>query len=403
MAQSAVGRRVALISMVLAVSMLVTGCLGSREIDDLAMVTAVGLDKGKEPGTIKVTAQIARPGDVRGQTGAPAAGTGQPIWTASAEGKSIFDAIRNLARFSSRRVFWAHNQVIIINEDLARDGIEEIIDFFSRNHELRMRTWVVVCSEPAHEMVSTKTGLEVIPGVSVDKLFRYSEIVSEAPRTDMRTLQAAYLSQTTHPVLARVASRTREISTKTNGEFGTNPQVELSGAAVFKRDKMVGWLNSAESRGMLWFVETVESTVIPLPCENDPQRTTTLELKHNKFTIEPTYQNGKPAFNVQVDARIDLVELGCRSGDQYELMQQLEGEVEKHIRDEIEQAVHAAQTRYKVDFLELGKVFQNRYPAEWKQLSKRWDEIFPQADIHVTVNAEINSPVLLHKATRPGK
>ncbi|MCX7571172.1 Ger(x)C family spore germination protein [Tumebacillus sp. DT12] len=385
-------------------SLLMTGCLGSREIDDLAMVMAVGLDKGKEPGTIKVTAQIARPGDVRGQTGAPTAGTGQPIWTASAEGRSIFEAIRNLARYSSRRVFWAHNQVIVINEEVAREGVSEIIDFFSRNHELRMRTWVVVTEDEASHLITTKTGLEVIPGVSMDKLFRYSEIVAEAPRTDMRTLQAAYLSRTTHPVLARVSPKNRQISAKANGEFGSNPQVELSGTAVFNRDKMVGWLSTKESHGLLWFVEHVESRVITLPCAGQRERSSTLEMKNAKFQVKPVYEKGKVEFDVRVKAMIDLVELGCPDvEDQYVWMQQAEKEAADLLRGEIESVLEAAQKRYHVDFLELGKVFENHYPAEWRQMAQSWDDAFEKAQVRVTVEANINSPVLLHKATKSRK
>lgn len=47
----------------------VSGCFGSTDINDLALVMAVGIDKGDQPGTVKVTAQIARPGDVVGKQG----------------------------------------------------------------------------------------------------------------------------------------------------------------------------------------------------------------------------------------------------------------------------------------------------------------------------------------------
>ena len=68
---------------------------GKLELNQMAMVMAVGLDKEKN-GMVKVTAQIVRPNTSRGSSGGVAGGQGDPVWTVSAEGKSIFEAIRNL-------------------------------------------------------------------------------------------------------------------------------------------------------------------------------------------------------------------------------------------------------------------------------------------------------------------
>lgn len=175
-------RKMLWVTLMIFVVFSLTGCLGKREINDLAMVMAVGIDKG-ENGQVKITTQIVRPADSRGSTGAPSGQTGDPIWSATAESETLFDAIRNLSTFSSRRVFWAHNYAIVINEDYAREGIGDVVDFFTRNPELRMRTWVMVTPDEASKLVSTITGLEVIPGEALNKLFRYNRISVQAPRT----------------------------------------------------------------------------------------------------------------------------------------------------------------------------------------------------------------------------
>lgn len=389
--------------------MLITlnGCLGKIEINDLAMVMAVGIDKGDKAETVRVTVQIARPADTRGQTGAPSGQTGEPIYSASADGRTIFEAVRNLARYSSRRVFWAHNFIIVINEDFAREeGVQDIIDFFTRNYELRMRTWVVVTPEKASEMVSTQTGLEVIPGQSIDNLFRYSRIVAEAPRTDMKTFQAAYLSENTHPVLARVTLVDRGISNKKPQQYGTVKQVSLGGTGVFKRDKLIGVLSPRETKGLIWFVENVESRIVVLPCPTNPKKQASVELKNQKFNVTPFYHDddGTIQYDVHLITYADMVELGCSTNlDNTEVLAQLEKDLEKKLTQEIVEVVQKAQHKYKVDFLELGKVFQNKYPAEWKQARKNWEREFSKAQVKVKVEAHLYSPVLLQKPTRSGK
>lgn len=383
---------------------LLVGC-GKREIDELAMVTAVGFDKDKESGQIRITAQIVRPSDARGQTGAPSGGTGEPIYSASAEGESIFAAIRNLARYSTRRVFWAHTFIIVVNEDVAKEGLTDLLDFFTRNHETRMNTWIVATPDPASEIVSTITGLEVVPGEALDKLFRYSEIVAEAPRTNIMRFEETFLSESSHPVLAKIQLQNRGISNKKPEQFGSLKQIELSGTAVFKQDKMVGWLSPKESRGLLFFIENVESGVVVLPCpdESSPRKKkVTVELKDQKFDVTPSYHQGKPKFDLHLTTYADVVESECPIPLE-EMKKSLESELKEELQMEIEGVIEKAQETYKADFLKLGEAFNNRFPSEWKELQKNWDHEFTQAEMKVHVDAHINSPVLLRLPTKSSK
>ncbi|WP_442595800.1 Ger(x)C family spore germination protein [Neobacillus sp. D3-1R] len=383
--------------------LILTGCASKREINELALVMAVGLDKGKDGG-VEITVQIARPADARGQTGAPSGNTGDPIWSASAEGKTIFEAIRNLGEFSTRRIFWAHNFIIVINEDLAKDGIQDILDFFTRNPELRMRTWVTVTPDKAKDIVSTMTGLEIIPGEALDKLFRYSSITSSAPKTELLEIQRAYLSQSTEPVIARIKLVDRGVSNKKEGQEGSYKQVKLSGAGVIKDSKLVGTLSAKETKGLLPFIEKVESGVTVLKCPSDDEKTITLETINETFSVKPSYKNKRPAFKVKMDVETNLVEAGCPFSLKKEHeVNELEKELEKELKGNIDDVIKKAQKEYKADFLELGKVFNNKFPAEWKQMKNHWEQEFVDAKITVDVNAEIKSSVLLYNPTKSGK
>lgn len=391
-----------LLSLILSITL--SGCAGKREINELALVMAVGLDKGKD-GKVEVSVQIARPADSRGQTGAPAGNTGDPIWSAKASGDTIFEAIRNLSAFSTRRVFWAHNFIVVINEELAREGISEIIDFFTRNPELRMRTWVVVTPNKASNILSTMTGLEVISGEALDKLFRYTSISTLAPRTQMIDFQAAYLSESTEPVLARVKLIERGVSNKKPGQEGSIKQIELAGAGVFKGDKLIGILNQKETRGLLPFIEKIESGVMAVSCPNEPEDMVSLELKDYKFKVTPSLKNNQPRFHIRFDGIYSMVEAGCPlSLEDVAQMQKLEKQVQNELKGNFNSIISKAQIEYKADILELGKVFHNRYPSEWKQsIKERWEEDFQTAPVTVDVSIKIKDSALLFKPTKEGK
>lgn len=391
-------------SFFLIIILLLTGCAGKRELNDLALVMAVGIDKGEGNNSFKVTAQIARPADARGQTGAPSGQTGEPILTIVGQGESLFDAIRDLSSFTTRNVFWAHNQVIVINEDLAKEGIAQVIDFFTRNPELRMRTWVVVTPEKASTLVSTVTGLELIPGEAVNKLFRYGDISNVAPNTQILDVQSAYLSQSSQPIVARVTLKEVMVSNKKPEKGPTIKQVDLAGAGVFQEDRLVGILKPEETRALMLFTERLQSGVLTTPCQNKPERTISVELRNQMFQVTPHLKGSQISFTAEFDAYAMVVEAGCPfSIDNQKKVTELEKAVEKKLKKEIETTVNKVQKEYKTDVLELGKVFHNEYPGHWKQIADNWDEVFPTVDIKVSVNVEVKDSVLLWEETNSGK
>lgn len=370
----------------------IAGC-GQRELNDLAIVTAVGLDEGKKPGTTRITAQIVRPADARGQTGAPAGATGQPIYSVSAEGRTIFEAIRNLARFSSRRVYWAHNYIIVMNEQYARTGIKDMIDFFTRNPELRMNTWVAVTPDPASKIVSTITGLEVVPGEAMNRLFYHSQASAEAPRTNMMRLEEVFLDRSAQPVLAKLSLKKRGISNKKPAEYGSLEQVELSGAAIFDEDRMVGWLSAKQTKGLVFFLEGIHEPIVTLACPSDEGKLVTVELRNPKFRVTPYVGGDSYRFTVRITTAADLVESGCTQS-----LREMRSELEKALKDEltrnVEDVVAAAQQKYKVDFLKFGEVIRNRLPSQWRRHRDEWKDMFPRTEVQIEVSANINSPVL---------
>jgi spore germination protein KC len=391
-------------SLLLVMLLLLTSCVGKRELNELALVMAVGIDKGEKENSFKVTAQIARPSDARGQTGAPSGQTGEPILTIVGEGKSLFDAIRDLSSFTTRNVFWAHNQVIVINEELAKDGIAQVIDFFTRNPELRMRTWVVITPEKASTLVSTVTGLELIPGEAVNRLFRYGEISNVAPNTQIKDVQAAYLSQSSQPIIARVTLKEVMISNKKPEKGPTIKQVDLAGAGVFQEDRLVGILKPEETRALMLFTQSLSSGVVTTSCPSKPERSISVELKEQVFQVTPHLKNGQISFTSEFDSLGMVVEAGCPfSIDDQKQVTELEKAVEKKLKKEINATLNKLQTEYKTDVLELGKVFHNEYPGYWQQIADDWEEVFPTVDIEVSVNVEVKDSVLLWEETNSGK
>ncbi|WP_339060152.1 hypothetical protein [Tepidibacillus marianensis] len=98
--------------------LLTTGCWNRRELNEIAIVTAVGIDPGTNKGEIKMAFQIVNPSAISGKQGVSNSMT--PFIVIHTSGKTEFEAVRKATKEMSRRLYFSHLQAWIINGELAK-------------------------------------------------------------------------------------------------------------------------------------------------------------------------------------------------------------------------------------------------------------------------------------------
>ena len=131
---------------------LAGGCWNRIEVENLAIASALGIDKPAQGDSnqVLVSILVEKPGEAeeggggRGTSGASSQMSG---WVNFGKGNSVEDAIRNLSTTTSKRLFLDHSRVIILGEEKARGGVGDIIDFLVRSRFIRLRNLLLVASE----------------------------------------------------------------------------------------------------------------------------------------------------------------------------------------------------------------------------------------------------------------
>lgn len=377
--------------------LLLSGCWSYREINELALVMAVGVDL-TEDDRIRVTVQIARPG-ASGAAHGGTESTGPPVYIAFAEGRSVFEAIRNLALFSSRRIMWAHNKVIVIGGDMARRGIDELVDFFTRNPELRYRTLVAFTPGEAREILSLSTGMETQPSDSIDKAFRYAEIIGEARKVDVKEWAAAYMDPALTGVLPILRARERAIA-GTAAKEADPREIVIQGLALLHEGKLAGLLDQRESRGVALTRARPGRIIITMPCSEEAGGQITLELVGSRSSIRPSLsQAGTPSFEIQLQVASAITSITCDVDyRQPKVRQQIERDLAQTLTEDITAVIRRARET-RTDPMGLGQHLRARLPSHWPDLRNLWPEGIGEADIRVTVRAQVKGSEL---ALRPG-
>ncbi|MFX4262530.1 Ger(x)C family spore germination protein [Pelotomaculum propionicicum] len=373
--------------------LLSAGCWDMREINEIGFVMAVGVDRADDTGQFTVTVQIANPSAEGSKTEKAAK---QSVWVASADGPSIFEAIRKLVRISSKRIVWAHNNVVIIGEPLARDGITPVIDFFTHNPELRMKTGLVVARGNAGDYLYAKAGMEDIPGVSMSEMGRYRSLIAETVESDLLRVSYDYNNEYSEPLISGVSLK-KVIITPENGKASSETEIiELSGAAVFKKNKMTGWLTPEETRGLAWVRNETRNTVVTVTDPEHENRSVSVETRGVKSKIYSQVEGGVPYITIAVSGAGNIVEEdGHTTLDIEEMKDHIEGLISEKIAGEIETSIYKIQKEYNSDVLHFSRAINVQNDEEWdSEIKDNWQGIFPQIPVTVLVDINIKTSTL---------
>lgn len=355
------------------------GCWNRRELKTLAVLIGMGVDKAGKTEQVELTAQIFKPVEVKG------AGGGYYL-NAQSTGETVFDALRNFTRQTSRKVYLPHNQVLIFGDTVAREGLQNYIDFFIRDHETRLRTDVLVARGNAGEILEVDCELEKAPATAIFHVLDAQYATSSAMRVSLKDFASSLISGTTAPVAPLI-----EILTKDEEKV-----LNISGMAVFKNDKLAGYLNYKESRGMLWVRDEIKSGIIIVPYPAEKGKSS-LEIIRARGKIIPVADQSGVRVQVAIKVESHIGDINEPTESTMDVIKDLEQKEAVVIKDEISAALAKAR-ELNADIFGFGEAIYRKYPKQWRELKKRWDEIFPELEVEVIVDAQVRRTGTTHKA-----
>ncbi len=407
--------------LLLMVLLVLAGCWDHREVEDLGLVLLTAVDAAPED-RIRVEVQTLVPGalaggggGVGGMGGGGRGGGRKPYRNFVAEARTVFNAFRQLSMEAPRRLFFAHNQVIIISEKLARErGVSPVLDFFDRNREIRRDTWILVARGELKEIIDVPGHMDVIPAQRIIGLINNRQLSShfainrlgdfiemlESPGIEPYT---AIIGMTPNKAMSRVGLQP--------GTVGVEPShnIRLTGAAVFRRDRLVGWLDERESRGLLWVRGEVRGgpVTFSLPDARDGRNIAVEILRAGRggVKLEPRLAGGQLSMTVKIDTRVNLVESQALGIDltNPQVISRLEKQLAAAIKQGITACVTRLQEDYMADALGFGEAVHRKYPRVWRQIEGEWEYVFASMPVTVEVKTSIRRTGLINKPMQPSR
>ncbi|PID23294.1 spore gernimation protein GerC [Sporosarcina sp. P3] len=372
------------IFVLLALTLFLSGCWDRRELNELGITMALGIDKVKNE--YQVSAQVIVPSEVSMK-----ASTGRSAVTLyQASGETIYEAFRKMTKNSPRKIYPGHLRILIISEDLAKEGIGESLDFLARDWELRSDFYVVIAKDlTASEVLNVTTPIESIPANKMFNALKTTE--SNWAGTEgiiLDDLLNNLTSDGKEAVLTGIkVTGNKELgSSKQNVESITSDaQIQYDHLAVFKEDQLVGWLTEDEGRGFSDITDNVKKTVTAISCPTGGK--IAIEILDFNTSIKGSINKGEPEVDIHVEVKGNVGEVQCSIDlTKPESITKIQKIYEKEVKELIEQTISSVQNQYQSDIFGFGEAIHRSNPKEWKKMKDHWDEKFTNLTVHVQVD-----------------
>ena len=339
------------IILLLFISSILTGCVRTKILDDLHLDSAIGYDYvDKDLIEATVVVPIYNPDkSISSET----------FTETSSLSKEILVKIDTK---SPKTIETGKLELLLFSSELASEGIFELVDNFQRDPNVTTNLSLVVVDGEVKELLTTPFKNEDT-GMYISEIIEQNTNVGLLPKKNLHQFMFDYYSAGKDPYLPLLKLE--------------NDQVEVSGIALFDKDKLVGQID---------FSELFVFTVLAETSKNGSYKVRNDTFVRNlgskrKFLVSNNKTNPEITINVKIDGIIRQ-----DSGEkiqQEKLYEEIEKQMEQDIKEQAEILIKKFQ-ELKVDPLGLGEQVRSR-TRNWDE--KKWEDMYPT--IHVKVKLDV--------------
>lgn len=354
-----------------------------REPDELNLIQTIGIDKGEEGYLVTISTGLGLNNSepqIRGEEG-PTIG-------------SALDVLRKLS--DGHEPFYSQADHIIIGEELARAGFEEVLDFIERSSEIRIDTNLFIArGMTARELIINSASkstaaadtLELIdeqlPNLGQGYVFTALDVASDLSKSGNSLILAVEMKQ--------------------GDDLKDSEKQKLvpNGFAIVQNASLTDYVSAELTPSVMMVLEKLG--YLNMRIETD-EGAVGLGISDTTVDIEPVFMDDDlTKLKIKVKADASITEVGGMIDIMSDKTRQSLGQVVSQRLLENLQAVLAHSREMGVDYMDIGREAELKAPVRFLNMKETWQEIFPTLPIELEVTAvvkrtfDLGQPVEIRK------
>lgn len=358
---------------------ILTGCYDNKELNNIAILTATEINKIDN--NFIINAQVVNP-----QAPDKSSNIEAPFIIYTGTGKTIQEAYRQIKLSSSRYLYPEHLQIVIINENIAKEDITQILDFYLRDPSIRTEFNVLIGKD--ENILSTTTPIDQISSSSILKtLETNNRFLGVSNLTTLNELTIMSLNPNTEIILPSIKiDNVEEESDTTENTNSTkvNSMYKLSGLAIFKDNKLLDYLTNNESLSYNIIKNHISSSIITYECEKDKYLSAEIISSKSKITTK----NKKINLDINIKATINESACNLKLNNNKNI-KLLESNLETYLENNISKDINNIRNKYNSDvFGFLDEIYKHDYKTYLKVKDNWYNDTYKT--IPININTKIN-------------
>ncbi|HWR09446.1 Ger(x)C family spore germination protein [Sporomusa sp.] len=313
-------------------------------------------------------------------------GRTSPIKTyvVSNTGRSFFEMNRDMTGQLGKTISWEHIQAIVISEAaLEAGGLDQLIDWFLRDNEMRWRMRLYITPGEAKSIIKYKSPSGEPAGI----------FLANAARNAFRNPHIVGINEDIGFTSGRLDKNLPLVLPKIEL---TENIIKLGGAAIIgKTGRLAAYLNDYDTMAEKFILGLEKGAVITTRCTAHPDYVLLYELFRHDTRLRAHVSGDNIYYTLDITMYGNIGELQrCpephdHANDDPEYVHKLELQFAKEVKQMVEHGLKVQQDM-GIDVLSFGRELKIRYPGKWEEVKDRWDQdVFPTIPMVVSVNVNI--------------
>lgn len=368
------------------IGFVLTGCYNYTELNQLAIATGFAVDIKDDLYEVTVlisNSQKEASGDKGSASAAVYRGTG----------KTIFEAIKDASLAISKQIYVSHIEVLVLSEEVAKNKILEVIDFFFRYPQTRNEFYVVVAEDcNAGDLFDVTTPLETFPSQNISKNLEITDKLQAFTYTvTFNEFVKDLIEEGKNPIVPTISivGDVKEGNKEDNiKQIEPSTYLKLGMMSVFNGSNLVGISNKDQSKGINFLNDMVKTTLITTEYEDGY---VVVELSDSK-TSKKVKINDKIKFIIEIEATGSIEEVAVDlKVDNPEIIELIKNNSEEEIKRIINEAINYSK-ELKTDMFKLGSLIHKKDYKLWRRIKENWEnEIMLESEFEINVNLNLKT------------
>lgn len=364
---------------ILLITLFLCGCQSNQEINNLSIVNSMGIDIQDNKYVVSIQILNTSKKEENDQENM------EQSLVYTTYGNNISEALNNFFVKTSKKLYLGHLSLVLVSENLAKDNINYITDYFLRNSDVSKNFTMLVSKD--NKIEDTLKKLESNTTYPTGNILGSVEVSSNVQGDSVNIKFTKFMSDlNTHgknPVLSAISINEDNLS--------------INHIAVFKNEKLVGYLNDDENIGYNFIIDNIKNANINYKCDGNSY--IGINITNSKTTMSNKFENDKPIIYLDIDVDALITEVNCKDG--INDLDKVRTEVKNEINKYIEKVISVTKEDFKSDIFGFGRLlYQNNY-SYFKAIENNWDnKIYPSLEIETNINIKLNNEGSILKTVR---